>query len=41
VREAGGIVTTLDGSPLRVAETSVLAGNAAMHGWLLKTLREA
>ena len=41
VREAGGIVTTLDGSPCRVAETSVLAGNPAMHGWLLKTLREA
>src|SRR5690242_10949660 len=41
VREAGGIVTTLDGSPLRVSQTSLLAGNSAMHEWLLKTLRES
>jgi len=40
VREAGGIVTTLDGSPCRVAETSVVAGNLAMHAWLLKTLHQ-
>ena len=40
VREAGGIITTLDGSPCRVAETSVVAGNPAMHAWLLKTLHE-
>ena len=40
VREAGGIVTTLDGAPCRIAETSVLAGSPVMHAWLLTTLRE-
>jgi len=40
VREAGGIVTTLEGEPCRVAETSVVAGNPVMHAWLLETLRE-
>jgi myo-inositol-1(or 4)-monophosphatase len=39
VREAGGIVTTLDGAPCPVAETSILAGNPAMHAWLFDTLR--
>jgi myo-inositol-1(or 4)-monophosphatase len=38
VREAGGIVTTIEGAPCPVAETSVLAGNPSMHGWLLDTL---
>jgi len=41
VRESGGVVTTLDGAPCRVAATSVVAGNPAMHEWLLKTLGEA
>lgn len=41
VREAGGIVTTLDGAPCPVAETSVLAGNPAMHTWLFDTLRQS
>jgi myo-inositol-1(or 4)-monophosphatase len=40
IREAGGVVTTLDGSPARVTHTSVLAGNPAMHEWLLEMLRE-
>jgi myo-inositol-1(or 4)-monophosphatase len=40
VREAGGIVTTLDGTPCPVAETSVVAGNPGMHEWLLETLRQ-
>ncbi len=40
VREAGGIVTTLEGAPCPVAETSCVAGNPAMHAWLLGTLRE-
>jgi myo-inositol-1(or 4)-monophosphatase len=40
VREAGGIVTTLEGEPCRVKETSLVAGNPSMHEWLLKTLRE-
>lgn len=41
VREAGGIVTTLDGEPCQVRETSVLAGNPVMHEWLLKLLGDA
>lgn len=41
VREAGGVVTTLDGAPCPVAETSVVAGNPAMHAWLLDTLSGA
>jgi myo-inositol-1(or 4)-monophosphatase len=40
VREAGGIVTDLDGERCRVKETSLVAGNPAMHEWLLQTLRE-
>jgi myo-inositol-1(or 4)-monophosphatase len=39
IREAGGVVTTLDGSPCPVAETSCVAGSPAMHAWLLETLR--
>ena len=39
VREAGGIVTDLEGAPCQVAHTSVVAGNPAMHEWLLRTLR--
>jgi myo-inositol-1(or 4)-monophosphatase len=38
IREAGGIVTTLEGAPCPVAETSVVAGNPEMHRWLLETL---
>jgi myo-inositol-1(or 4)-monophosphatase len=34
VREAGGVITTLDGEPCPVGHTSVLAGNPAMHEWL-------
>jgi len=37
VREAGGIVTTLGGTECPVARTSVVAGSAVMHPWLLKT----
>jgi len=39
VREAGGIVTDVDGRPCPIARTSVVAGNPAMHGWLLERLR--
>jgi myo-inositol-1(or 4)-monophosphatase len=39
IREAGGIVTTMDGAPCPVAATSILAGNPATHAWLLDTLR--
>jgi myo-inositol-1(or 4)-monophosphatase len=39
VREAGGVVTDLAGSPAQVAQTSLVAGNPAMHAWLLGKLR--
>ena len=38
VREAGGVVTDVRGEPVRVAHTSIIAGNPAMHAWLLTTL---
>jgi myo-inositol-1(or 4)-monophosphatase len=38
IREAGGIVTTLEGSPCPIAVTSCVAGNPVMHAWLLDTL---
>ena len=39
VREAGGIVTDLDGAPAPIAHTSIVAGNPTMHRWLLELLR--
>ena len=39
VREAGGIVTDLAGAPAQVAQTSIVAGNPVMHGWLLEKLK--
>jgi myo-inositol-1(or 4)-monophosphatase len=39
IREAGGVVTDLDGNPCPVAHTSVVAGNPEMHEWLLKRLQ--
>jgi myo-inositol-1(or 4)-monophosphatase len=41
IREAGGIVTTMEGVECPVARTSVLAGSEAMHPWLLKTINNA
>lgn len=38
VREAGGVVTTLDGRELGVEHSGVVAGNPRMQEWLLKTL---
>jgi myo-inositol-1(or 4)-monophosphatase len=39
VREAGGIATDLAGAPLMAfGPSSVLAGNPAMHAWLMRTL---
>ena len=38
VREAGGVVTTFEGAECPVARTSVVAGSAAMHRWLLRTI---
>lgn len=41
VREAGGIVTRLDGAPLGVEHSGVVAGNPGMHEWLLEVLGAA
>jgi myo-inositol-1(or 4)-monophosphatase len=41
VREAGGIVTDLEGRPCPVAHTSVVAGSPAMHAWLLEACNGA
>ncbi|MBA3891323.1 MAG: inositol monophosphatase [Gemmatimonadaceae bacterium] len=38
VREAGGIVTDHDGTPATVQHMPIVAGNPAMHGWLLEQL---
>ena len=38
IREAGGVVTDLDGNPAPVAHGPIVAGNPTMHAWLLKTL---
>ncbi len=38
IREAGGIVTDLNGIPCPVARTGVVAGNPSMHAWLLGRL---
>ena len=39
VREAGGVVTDVSGLPARVSHTSIIAGNPAMHSWLLERVR--
>jgi myo-inositol-1(or 4)-monophosphatase len=41
VREAGGLVTDLQGEPARVAHGPIVAGNPAMHRWMLEKLRAA
>jgi myo-inositol-1(or 4)-monophosphatase len=41
VQEAGGIVTDIDGNPPQLAAGSFVAGNPAMHAWLLQTVRRA
>ena len=41
IREAGGLVTDLDGAPPRVVHTGLVAGAPAMHAWLMDTLRRA
>ncbi len=35
VREAGGVVTDFAGRDVGVEHTSLVAGNPAMHAWLL------
>jgi myo-inositol-1(or 4)-monophosphatase len=39
VREAGGVVTDFTGRNVGVEHTGVVAGNPAMHAWLLEVLR--
>ncbi|MGH7548444.1 MAG: inositol monophosphatase family protein [Gemmatimonadales bacterium] len=41
VREAGGVVTTLDGEEDVLRQGSIVAGNPALHRWLLELLRTA
>lgn len=41
VQEAGGIVSDLEGNPAQLASGSFVAGNPAMHAWLLQTVRRA
>jgi fructose-1,6-bisphosphatase/inositol monophosphatase family enzyme len=40
VREAGGVITDVAGAPCKVAHTGVVAGNPAMHEWLVRVLNE-
>jgi myo-inositol-1(or 4)-monophosphatase len=39
VREAGGVITDLAGAPCPVSQTGVVAGNPAMHKWLIERVR--
>jgi myo-inositol-1(or 4)-monophosphatase len=38
IREAGGVVTDLDGKPALVTHGPIVAGNPKMHAWLLGQL---
>jgi myo-inositol-1(or 4)-monophosphatase len=40
IREAGGMVTDLAGRDLGVEHGAVVAGNSAIHEWLLRVLRQ-
>ena len=39
VREAGGVVTDFGGRHIGAEHTGLVAGNPAMHAWLLETVR--
>jgi myo-inositol-1(or 4)-monophosphatase len=41
VQEAGGVVSDLDGNPADITAGAFVAGNPAMHAWLLQTVRRA
>jgi myo-inositol-1(or 4)-monophosphatase len=41
VQEAGGIITDLDGNAATLTAGAFVAGNPAMHAWLLQTVRRA
>jgi myo-inositol-1(or 4)-monophosphatase len=38
IREAGGLITDLSGRQIGIEHTGVIAGNPAIHAWLLETL---
>lgn len=38
IREAGGLVTGLDGQPAPIGHGPIVAGNPTMHAWLLEQL---
>ena len=40
IREAGGLGTDLAGAPAGLAHSAIVAGNPAIHPWLLRILRE-
>ncbi|HEY8104956.1 MAG TPA: inositol monophosphatase family protein [Gemmatimonadales bacterium] len=40
IREAGGVATDYEGHDLAIAHGPVVAGNPAIHRWLLETLRD-
>jgi myo-inositol-1(or 4)-monophosphatase len=40
IREAGGVVTDLEGKPAPVAHGPIVAGNPSMHAWLLEQLTQ-
>jgi myo-inositol-1(or 4)-monophosphatase len=41
VKEAGGIVTDLEGNPARPVAGAFVAGNPALHAWLVQTVKRA
>lgn len=41
IREAGGLVTDFEGNDAMVAHGSFVAGNPAMHAWVLEQIRTA
>ena len=41
IREAGGIVTTVDGTAVPYTPSSIVAGSPALHSWLLQLLQAA
>ena len=41
IREAGGVVTTIEGAPDVLGGGSIVAGNPALHRWLSELLRVA
>jgi myo-inositol-1(or 4)-monophosphatase len=41
IREAGGVVTDLAGRHVGVEHTGVVAGNPAIHAWLLAQIRDS